>query len=372
LFISSAWAHGSGVGAATDGFGPLIFIPAIIAFVLFIVFVNNKKGWSVLVTGGAGYIGSALVLKLLERGHRVTVLDLYLYGDEALESVRAYQDLREIKGDIRDSGVVEEALRGCDAVIHLACVSDEASYDIDPERSRSINSDAFQPLVRTAKKAGIKRFIAASSYCVYGAVSESLLTEDVAPKPPTALAIDKRHCEQVLEAERAPGFVVCTIRAAQVCGRAPRQRLDLTTNLLVNQAVNHGRLQVLGGNQICPGIHIDDLVSLYVFLLGQPDTRINGQIYNAGSGNPTLLELANLVNNAVGGDCMIDVESAETMPSSRLSFDRMRNELGFQPKHTIEEAVRDLAAAIRNGELPNSIDGSKYENHAMLEKVELE
>ena len=358
MFISSAWAHGSGSGAAVGGFGPLIFIPAIIAFVLFIVFVGTKKGWSVLVTGGAGYVGSALVLKLLERGHRVTVLDLYLYGEGSLDRVRAYQDLREIKGDVRDPDTVAEALRGCNAVIHLAGISDEASYDLDPDRGRSINLGAFQPLVRAAKKAGIKRFITASSYCVYGATHEPWLTEDLPLAPLTNFAEDKALCEKVLEEERAPGFITCTVRPAYICGPSPRQRLDLAANLLTSQAVNQGRIQIAGESRKCPSIHIDDMVELYVFLLRQPDSRIDGKIYNAGSENPTLLELAEMVRNAVGGDCPIDVKSADAPSSHHLSSDRIREELGFQPKRTIEAAVRDLAAAFQNGKIqgPSSED----------------
>ncbi len=170
MLISPAFAHGGGLGTSTGGLGRviLIAISSVILFVLFLVFTHEKKGWTVLVTGGAGYVGSALVPKLLERGHRVTVLDLYLYGEDVLDGVRDHADLREIKGDLRDQHAVEVALRGCDAVIHLACISNGSTHDPDLGLGKSVNYDAFQPLVRAAKKAGVKRFIYASSFCVYG------------------------------------------------------------------------------------------------------------------------------------------------------------------------------------------------------------
>lgn len=124
------------------------------------------KKRSVLVTGGAGYVGSALVPKLLDAGHEVTVLDLYLYGESALDEVRGNVALREVHGDLRNSKMVEKAMQGCDTVIHLACISNDPSYDLKPDLGKSINYDAFRPLVKMAKKTGVNRFIYASSSSV--------------------------------------------------------------------------------------------------------------------------------------------------------------------------------------------------------------
>ncbi len=330
-----------------------------------------KKNWNVLVTGGAGYVGSALVPKLLDAGHGVTVLDLYLYGDEALESVRGHSKLREVKGDLRDSAVVADALTGCDAVIHLACISNDPSYDLDPDLGKSINFDAFRPLIRASKDAGVSRFIYASSSSVYGIKDEPEVTEDLPLEPLTDYSKFKALCEKVLEEEREPGFVTCTIRPSTVCGYAPRQRLDVIVNILTNHAVNRGRIRVFGGSQKRPNIHIDDMVDLYLFLLDQPDDKIDGKIYNAGYENHTVMQLAEMVKAAVGGDLAIDIEPTDDLRSYHVSSDKMRRELGFEPTHSIEDAVKGLVEAFKDGRLPNSMDDPRYFNITQMKQKSL-
>src|SRR6516162_10900058 len=165
----------------------------------------------VLVTGGAGYVGSNLVPKLLNAGYEVTVLDLYLYGDVFAE-LNGNTKLTQIKGDLRNPADVGKALAGCDAVIHLACISNDPSFDLNPELGRSINYDCFRPLVRASKDAGVKRFIYASSSSVYGIKDEPDVTEDLPLKPLTDYSKYKAMCEEVLDEEREPGFVAVTRR----------------------------------------------------------------------------------------------------------------------------------------------------------------
>ena len=332
--------------------------------------ITNK--WNVLVTGGAGYVGSALVPKLLDVGHRVTVLDLYLYGNDVLGAVGDHPKLREVKGDLRDPDNVSDALNGCDAVIHLACISNDPSYDLDPALGKSINFDAFRPLVKAAKKEGVKRFIYASSSSVYGVKDEPEVTEDLTLEPLTDYSKFKALCEEVLEEERVPGFVTCTIRPSTVCGYARRQRLDVIVNILTNHAVNTGRVRVFGGSQKRPNIHIADMVDLYVYLLQQKDEKIDGGIFNAGYENHTLMELAEIVRDVLGGDLPIDIEPTDDLRSYHVSSEKMRRELGFMPRHTIEDAVRDLVDAFRDGLLPDSMNDPRYFNINRMKLARLE
>ena len=176
------------------------------------------RTWNVLVTGGAGYVGSVLVPKLLAAGHKVTVLDLYLYGREVFADLRGNPNLREVAGDIRDPAAVEDALAGCDAVIHLACISNDPSFELDPGLGKSINYDAFRPLVRAAKHGGVRRFVYASSSSVYGVKDDDNVTEDLPLEPLTDYSKYKALCETVLAEERVPGFVTLILRPSTVCG----------------------------------------------------------------------------------------------------------------------------------------------------------
>jgi len=327
--------------------------------------------WSVLVTGGAGYVGSVLVPRLLAAGHKVSVLDLYLYGEEVLSAVRGNPNLREIKGDLRDATAVKDAVKGCDAVIHLACISNDPSFELAPELGKSINFDAFRPLVRASKAAGVTRFIYASSSSVYGIKDDPEVTEDLPCEPLTDYSKFKAMCETVLDEERVPGFVTCTVRPATVCGYAPRQRLDVVVNILTNNAVNTGRIRVFGGSQKRPNLHIDDMVDAYLFLLQQPGEKIDGRVYNIGHDNHTLLEIADIVKSVVGQNIDVVVEPTNDLRSYHVSSERIRRELGFAPKRSIEDAVRGLVEAFRDGRLPNSMEDARYFNIKMMQRVNL-
>jgi len=329
------------------------------------------KKWNVLVTGSAGYVGSALVPRLLAAGHRVTVLDLYLYGRDLFADLRRNANLIEVRGDLRDAGVVAKALSGCDAVIHLACISNDPSYDLDAALGKSINFDAFRPLARAARAAGVRRFIYASSSSVYGVKSEPQVTEDMALEPLTDYSKYKALCEKVLDEERRPGFVTCTIRPSTVCGYAPRLRLDLTVNILTNHAVNNGKITVFGGTQKRPNIHMDDMVDLYLFLLQCADERIDGQVFNAGYENFTVMEIADMVRDAVGNDVEIAVTPTDDNRSYHVSSEKMRRELGFTAKRTVTDAACDLVKAFAGGLVPNPMTNPRYFNIKMMQLAKL-
>jgi nucleoside-diphosphate-sugar epimerase len=331
--------------------------------------MSKKKG-RVLVTGGAGYVGSALVPKLLKAGWQVNVLDLYLYGEDLFKSLRG-PNLTEIKGDLRDAAAVKRAVKDCDAVIHLACISNDPSFELDPDLGRSINFDCFRPLVRAAKDAGVKRFIYASSSSVYGVKKEPNVTEELALEPLTDYSKFKAMCEEVLAQEREPGFVTLTLRPATVCGYAPRLRLDLTVNILTNHAVNNGKITVFGGGQLRPNIHVEDMSDLYVDSLELPETLIDGKIYNAGYENHSVMDLAKTVQTVVNRKIDIVVTPTNDNRSYQVSSEKIRRELGFVPKRTIGDAVKGLKAAFNAGKIPNSMSDPMYYNIKRMQEVRL-
>lgn len=332
----------------------------------------EKKIWNVMVTGGAGYVGSALIPALLEEGHKVTVLDLYLYGDDTFADYRSNPNLREVKGDLRDPAAVADALKGCDSVIHLACISNDPSYDLDPALGKSINYDAFLPLVRASKAAGVKRFIYASSSSVYGIKDEPEVTEDLPLEPLTDYSKFKALCEDELMAERAQGFTACVIRPSTVCGYAPRQRLDVVVNIFTNQAFNNGKIRVTGGPQKRPNIHILDMVRVYLHVLQQPDAKIDGKIWNAGDTNFPILQLAEIVRSVVGPHVEIEVLPTNDPRSYHVSGKKIRDDIGFELKYTIEDAVRGLVDAFKAGKLPNSLTDPRYFNIQLMQREKLE
>lgn len=329
------------------------------------------RTWNVLVTGGAGYVGAVLVPKLLAAGHRVTVLDLYLYGDDVLAAVKGHPNLREIKGDLRDAATVADALTGCTAVIHLACISNDPSFELDPNLGKSINFDAFRPLVRAAKAAGVKRFIYASSSSVYGIKEGVEVTEDLPLEPLTDYSKFKAMCEEVLEEERAPGFTTLTIRPATVCGYSPRQRLDVIVNILTNHAVNRGRIRIEGGAQLRPNIHIQDMADVYLTALRLPDDAVDGKVYNTGEKNHSVRDLAEIVRAVVGPQVEADVVPTNDPRSYHVSSEKIAAEWGWRPKHTIEDAVRELTAAFQDGRLPNALDDPRYFNIKTMQAIAL-
>lgn len=329
----------------------------------------------VLVTGGAGYVGAVLVPQLLDRGYRVKVLDLYIYGEESLSAVRQNPNLEEIKGDIRDQDLLRKSAEGCDAVIHLACISNDPSFELDPVLSRSINFDAFEPLVRISKESGVRRFIYASTSSVYGVSDAPNVTEDHPLIPITDYNKYKGLCEPVLLAEQTRDFTTVVIRPATVCGYSPRQRLDLVVNILTNQAFNAARISVFGGEQMRPNLHIQDVVDLYTMLMEVPDDKIAGETFNAGGENLKIREISDTVAGIVERvtERAIEIVTTPTddIRSYHISSEKIKRELGWMPKYTVEDGVRDLVAAFRAGKLPEPLGDNKYFNIKTMQAINL-
>lgn len=326
---------------------------------------------TVFVTGGAGYVGSALVPALLEEGYRVKVLDLYLYGENVLGAVKRDRRLEQIKGDMRDVALLRRVIPGSEAVIHLACISNDPSFELDPDLGKSINYDAFIDLVRVSRDSGVRRFIYASSSSVYGIKKEHNVHEDLPLEPLTDYSKYKAMCEEVLMKERAPGFTTLIVRPSTVCGYSPRLRLDVIVNILTNHAVNDRRIKVFGGEQMRPNIHIDDMVRLYVDALKWSDEAIDGKVYNVGYHNFKVREIAEMVRNVVGPDIDIVTTPTDDNRSYHVSSERIRRELGFSAERSLEDAVRDLQDAFKAGLICNSMSDDRYYNIKRMQRIKL-
>jgi len=329
----------------------------------------------VLVAGGAGYVGCVLVPKLLDAGYGVTVFDLMLFGAEGLP--RGHSGLTVIEGDLRDTPKFARALEGVDSVIHLACISNDPSFELDPELSKSINFDCFEPTVKACVDTGVRRFIYASTSSVYGVSDAAEVTEDHPLVPVSDYNKYKGLSEPYLHKYRSPNFTTVIIRPATVCGYSPRMRLDLTINILTNHAVNRGKITVFGGTQKRPNIHIDDIADLYVDLLERPVEQIAGETFNAGYENFTVAELADQVRRVVEAEfpekapIAVETTPSDDLRSYHVSSKKILQKLGWAPQRTIEDAVRDLCRAFKVGKLPNSLTDDRYINVRTVKQLAL-
>lgn len=315
-------------------------------------------------------MGAVLVPKLIAAGYRVKVLDWYIYDRNVFTPYKKNRSLIEIKGDIRDKKLLEKELHGVDAVIHLACISNDPSFELDPVLGKSINFNATKMLVDLALKNKVKRFIYASTSSVYGVKKEKEVTEDLPLEPLTDYSKYKALCEKYLLQKKGKDFTVLIIRPATICGYSPRLRLDLTVNMLTLQALVNREITVFGGSQLRPNIHIEDMTDLYVFLLSQPVEKIAGKIYNVGYQNYTVMEIARMIQKVINDkEIKIKVLPTNDNRSYRISSALIKKELGFDPKHTVEEAILDLIKAFEMGLIPNSMTDKRYYNIKTMKSI---
>jgi nucleoside-diphosphate-sugar epimerase len=322
----------------------------------------------IFITGGAGYVGAVTVPLLLENGYKVAVFDLMIYGEDVLED---HPNLTKIKGDIRDKRALKKHIRGHDVVIHLACISNDPSFELNPDLGKSINLDAFRPLVELSKESSVERFIYASSSSVYGVKEEENVHEDMLLEPLTDYSIFKAECENILLEYQDPNFTTVTIRPATVCGYSKRQRLDVVVNILTNLAYHNRKITVFGGNQLRPNIHIKDMALAYLNLIMAPKEKVEGQIFNTGDENYTVNELSQIVKNVIGEDVEMVVSDSDDNRSYHISSQKILDILGFEPTHSIEKAVLDLKAAFERGLLINPLENGKYFNIKTMQSINL-
>tara|TARA_B100000029_G_scaffold395698_1_gene393534 strand:+ start:1707 stop:2693 length:987 start_codon:yes stop_codon:yes gene_type:complete len=322
----------------------------------------------ILITGGAGYVGAALVPKLLSLGYLVTSLDLMIYGENTLAP---HPNLNIIKGDIRDGSLLNKLMPSHDTVIHLACISNDPSFELNPQLGKSINYDAFKPLVKTANKSGINHFLYASSSSVYGIKNEKHVHEEMSLEPLTDYSRYKAECETILKSYESDDFHTTVIRPATVCGYSKRQRLDVVVNLMTNIAVHKKEITIYGGQQLRPNVHISDMVESYIAALTAPLTLTSGEIFNVGTENLPIEEIAATVRSIVGADTKLIKQTTNDNRSYHISSQKIEQILGFRPQYTISDAVNDLCDAFNNGKLPNSLDDDIYFNIKTMQSINL-
>jgi len=335
---------------------------------------QNPDGYrTILVTGGAGYVGSALVPDLLQRGYRVRVVDTFWYGRDVFGECNQHPRLERIELDIRDTPRLREALRGVDVVIHLACISNDPSFELDPALGKSINYDAFAGLLQGAIDAGVRRFIYASSSSIYGVKDVPDVREDAEPQPLTDYSRFKLACERDLLAHPAAnGMERVIVRPSTICGYAPRLRLDLTVNILTIHALVNRRIRIFGGKQLRPNLHIKDMVRAYHLFLEAPGEKIDREAFNVGFQNRSVEDIAKLVRETLG-DPGIELEYVPTNDnrSYHVNSDKIRRVLGFETRFTIEDAIRDLADAWRRGWIHDPLNNPLYSNIKRMQQLQV-
>lgn len=333
---------------------------------------QNPNGFkTILVTGGGGYVGSALVPSLLKQGYRVKVVDVFWYGRDVFDDCNQHTQLERIELDIRDSAQLKEALDGVDAVIHLACISNDPSFELDPALGKSINYDAFAGLLQGSIDQGVKRFIYASSSSIYGVKETPDVREDAEPLPLTDYSRFKLDCERDLLAHpRINGMERVIVRPSTLCGYAPRLRLDLTVNILTIHALVNHKIRIFGGKQLRPNLHIQDMVRAYHVFLEAPGAKIDREAFNVGFQNRSVEDIAMLVRDTLG-DPSIELEYTPSNDnrSYHVNSDKVRQVLGFETRFTIEDAVRDIAAAYRAGKIPDPLNNTRLSNIKRMQEL---
>jgi len=328
---------------------------------------------SILVTGGAGYVGSALVPELLRQAYRVKVVDLFWYGRDVFGDLDRHPQLELVELDIRDSARLKQELKGIDAVIHLACISNDPSFELDPKLGRSINYDAFGGLLQGAIDQGVRRFIYASSSSIYGVKEHPDVCEHAEPHPLTDYSRFKLDCERDLLAHaQAQGIERVIVRPATVCGYAPRLRLDLTVNILTIHALVNHKIRIFGGKQLRPNLNIKDMVQAYFTFLDAPASSVNGQAFNVGFQNRAVEDIAKLVRETLGDQTIeLDYTATDDNRSYHVNSDKIKRVLGFVPRFTIEDAILTIADAYKAGRIRDPFKNPLYSNIKRMQELKV-
>jgi len=311
--------------------------------------VDPERVRQVLVLGGAGYLGSAIVAQLLQRGFKARVLDSFLFGENSLDDLKTHPNCELVRGDIRDIGAVVKAMKGCDAAVHLAAIVGDPACEENKQLAMEVNRAATRMLADVARGCGVRRFVFASSCGVYGA-SEFCLDETSAVNPLSIYAQTKVDSENILMASKAPDFAPTILRLGTLFGLSPRMRFDLVVNLFVARAASSGQITVLNGGQWRPFLHIHDAARAVIACLDAGTSAVSGEIFNVGSSalNLQIEQLAEAIARGVPNTEIVRIENADRR-NYRVSFEKIERILGFGCERSLESGIEEIYAAISSG-----------------------
>ena len=319
----------------------------------------------ILIIGGAGYVGTPLQTLLADSGYEVTVFDTFWY----YQNLTPPRDsIKYICADVRDIHALEKALENQDACIHLACISNDPSYELDEKLSREINYEAFSNFIAITNKSSLKRLIFASSSSVYGVKKESKVTEELSCEPLTDYSRFKVECEKLITNQLSQDITAVILRPSTICGYSQRQRFDLVVNLLTLSAITSGIINVDGGEQFRPNLHIDEMVSCYKKILESPSEIVDRQILNVAGENLKVAEIAEKIRNIVGQKCRIDYKPIIDARSYRVSGEKIKSLIGFTPAKNVDDAVQDLVTAFSKNMFPDW-QSSRYYNIKKMKEL---
>jgi nucleoside-diphosphate-sugar epimerase len=305
---------------------------------------------NILVTGGAGYVGSILCTKLSESGYNVLILDKLLYTDSGIRDLLGKKNVSLVEGDIRNKDLLKSLLKNIDHIIHLAAIANDPSGELNPELTREINFSIYEYFLEEARRSGVSTFINASTFGVYGKKDNINITEEEPLYPLKEYSICKANSEEIVKGYNSDDFATISLRCSTICGWSPRMRFDLIVNTLTGYAIANRKLDVWGGEQKRPQIHIDDITTYFVKILEMPKKKIGGKIYNAGGQNVTILDIANTIKQAL--PFKIDIELFPPRDDERsyhVSSGKIKDELGLEPEKTIKDAIIDIYDAYNRG-----------------------
>jgi nucleoside-diphosphate-sugar epimerase len=309
---------------------------------------------------------------LLEKGFKITVYDKFYYGN----FLKKNKNLKIIKGDIRDIKKLKNSFDRHEVFLHLACISNDSSFELNNNLSKTINFDAFEPLVIAAKDSKIKRFIYASTSSVYGVSKKKNVTEKHLLVPLTLYNKYKAMCEPILLRHTNDNFEGVIFRPATVCGYSPRMRLDLSVNILTNYAYNKNYIKVLGGRQLRPNLHILDYCNVVISLIKAPSAKIRNQIFNVGNENLSIIQLAHIVKNKIElklkKKIRIIKEKSKDLRSYHINSNKIKKVLNFTPKKTVNDAIDELCEAFKDKKIKKSFSNYSYFNVQTLKKLKIQ